>query len=156
VASRTCQKEYSLGSQMKDADLSNSMSKFVDCQYSLGDTSRGWDCLSFIGNLYRTMGFKFQEEYRGITEQNYKDVWESGGGRKELEEYLLMLGESVDVEHIRRGDLVVFRMRDGSAAPGVYTGNGNVHVITEKGGKTIPFKMFERLKFNLIDIRRLL
>ena len=141
---------------MKDIELSENMSRFVDCQYALGDTSRGWDCLSFIGYLYRSMGFKFQEEYKGITEYNYKDVWESGGGRKELEEYLLTLGESVDVGHIRRGDLVVFRMHNGNAAPGVYTGNGNVHVITEKGGRTIPFKMFERLKFKLIDIRRLL
>ena len=141
---------------MKDLDLSQNMSRFVDCKYALGDVSKGWDCLSFILDLYEGMGIEWPEEYNGITRENYGELWKSGGGRVEFEEFLLSLGESVKPGNLRRGDLVVFRMNDGNVAPGVYTGNGNIHVITEKGGKTIPFKMFERLKFNLIDIRRLL
>lgn len=141
---------------MKDTDLSKSMSKFVDCPYALGDINKGYDCLSFIGYLYEAMGFKFPREYKGITEKNYADVWRSGGGRKEFEEYLLSLGQSVKPGELRRGDMVVFRMTDGNTAPGVYTGNGNVHIITEKGGRTIPFKVLKRLDYELIDIRRLL
>ncbi len=140
---------------MKDIDLSKSMSQFVDCRYFLGDSSRGWDCLSFILDLYEQMGIKWPEEYKGITRENYGDLWKSGGGRKELEEFLLSLGESVKPGNLRRGDMLVLKT-PGGGAPAIYTGNGNIHLITEKGGKTIPMKILKHLKLDLIDIRRLL
>jgi len=140
---------------MKDSDLASNMSKFIDCQYSLGDTSKGWDCWSFIVDLYETMGFQLPMEYNGLTRNNYAQIWKDGGGRKEFEEVLLSLGTTVIPGNLRRGDLMIFKIKDG-VAPGVYTGNGNIHVITEKGGRTIPFKVLKLMKFELIDIRRLL
>ena len=141
---------------MKDNDLASNMSKFIDCPYSLGDTSKGWDCLSFILDLYEGVGIKWPDEYNGITRENYGDLWKSGGGRKEFEEFLLSLGESVTLSDLRRGDLIIFKKRDGVVAPSIYTGNQNMHIITDMGGKTVPFKILKLLKFELIDIRRLL
>ncbi len=140
---------------MKDNDLAQNMSKFIDCKYSLGDTSEGWDCLSFIIDLYETMGFQFPQEYKGITRKNYAKIWNKGGGRKEFEEVLLLLGKHVNVLDIRRGDLLIFKTPNGPA-PGIYTGNGNIHVITEKGGKSVPLKILKMLKFECVNIRRLI
>ena len=126
--------------------------KLVDCDYSLGDTSKGYDCLSMLLQVYREMGVIFPDEWNGWTEKNYGERWTKGEGRKELIQFLKELGTPIEINFIRKGDIIVFEN-----GAGIYLGNGYALGIWEKhelrGGKVFPLRHFLN---KIQDIRRLI
>ena len=128
--------------------------QLTDCEYSLGDTSRGFDCLSMILKIYRDMGVKFPDSWDGWTEQNYAERWNKGEGREEFLQWLSQLGKRVDSNFIRKGDVIIFN-RNGFIGPGIYLGNDLVFRIYDgdiKGGKISPLRHFRN---SIVDVRRL-
>ncbi len=120
--------------------------KLVDCDYALGDTSKGYDCLSM---LYAVYGDKLPVEWNGWTLENYAERWKKGEGRKEFIEFLSGLGISVSVNFMQKGDILIFP--DG---PGIYLGNDQlIRIFAGEicGGKVYPMKLSKQMT---IDVRR--
>ncbi len=129
--------------------------KLIDCEYDLGDTSKGFGCLTMILRIYREMGFVFPKEWNGWTESNFAKRWENGEGREEFMKWLSELGESVNLNYMRKGDLIIFN-KHGFIGPGIYLGNDQIFRIYDgciAGGKVSPLKFFRNA---IVDVRRLI
>ena len=139
---------------MKDKTFSASIQKFVDANYSLGDTSKGWDCLNSLKEFYNSVGFQFPTEFRGYNEQNYAEKWRTQDCRPDLSAFLQTLGEKVDLAFMQSGDLLLFEGKEIPMFPGIFMGNGNVLMVIgkEHGLRVLPFKF---LKAVLKEVRRL-
>jgi len=140
VASLFVWKEYLVGQNagsegLKPEKVSSLASKFVDSEYSLGDKSRGFDCLNMLLDFYDT--YPWPEEFKGFTRENYAHRWQSGEGKKEWEDFLLSLGTPIEKNYMQQGDLIIMYGK-GSYFPAVYLGNDHIILITEIGGRVIP------------------
>lgn len=138
---------------MKQSDIVDVARRFVEAPYALGDTDKGWDCLSLIMEFYRQLGVTLPVEHRGINISNYADVWKGGGGRAEFFEYLTAIGEEIEPNYAILGDLMIFDYGNNCVAPGIYLGNGTVLCAYEKGIFVIPLRF---IKKHLYEVRRCL
>lgn len=136
---------------MTDIQVAAAAQRLIDAAYNLGDTSKGFDCLSAIIEFYGNLGVKFPSEYEGFTLENYAAKWNAGEGREEFLDFLLEIGSEVDTHFERAGDLMVFEAGE-SVFPGIYLGSGNMLCAFEKGVMVLPFKFYQR---SLIACRRL-
>ena len=138
---------------MNDITIAQTASKFSDCSFCLGDLTgeKGWDCLSYIRNFYTEQGIDFPQEFKGFDKSNYAERWRNGEGRKELREFLLQLGQPVEENYSRRGDLYVME-KDDQIFGGISIGNGHLLIVFDVGGKVVPERMFKKF---VIGIRRL-
>lgn len=58
-----------------DGVVAKSMQKLIDCKFSLGDVSRGWDCLNSLKLFYEGCGVTFPTEFEGWDWNNYAERW---------------------------------------------------------------------------------
>lgn len=99
------------GWMIPDKTIADSMSKLVDCKFSLGDESKGWDCLNSLKEFYEGCGVKFPREFEDFNEENYAEKWvyDPEIGRQTLFRFLTTLGKSVDKHYAIRGDLLILK-----------------------------------------------
>ena len=127
----------------------------IDCDYALGDTSKGYDCVSAICHVYKGMGANIPDEWKGLTFETYATRFGGDHWEDDLIEFSRSLGHSVEINYIRKGDLIVFD-KPPIRGPGIYLGNGYVFRIYDgaiRGGKVSPLRYFHDA---IVDIRRLI
>lgn len=135
----------------KDAQISKAARSLIDAPYALGNPESGWDCLTMMWTFFDNLDIHLPREFRGYSAENYAERWKSGEGREELKEYLFSLGEPVEPNYERSGDLLVFDAGKW-VFPGIYLGSGNFLAAYEKGVMCCPYKFFRK---SLIGVRRL-
>ena len=138
---------------MKRFEFTLNIKKFIDAPFSLGDKSKGWDCLNSLDEFYRSIGKNFPQEYRGINADNYAEKWRLGEAKQIFREFLLSLGCSVNRNYALEGDLFVFDGEE-TAFPGIYLGRGHVLMVFDKGVKVLPLNLVKKI-FKIVDVRRL-
>lgn len=100
--------------------------------YNLGQN----DCLLMFLNYFEAIGIKMPDQWNGWTRQNYAERWARGEGREEYYQFLTEQTMPVDINFIRRGDIVIFKHED-IMYIAIYQGNDNVMLVTDKIGTTI-------------------
>jgi hypothetical protein len=138
---------------MKRNEFTTKLQKFIDAPFVLGDKSKGWDCLNSLAEFYDSTGKTFPREFKNFNEQNYAEKWKAGEGKKELREFLLSLGESIDPNYAFDGDLFIFDGEE-TAFPGIYLGRGHLLMVFDKGVKVVTLKAMKSL-LKIVDVRRL-
>jgi len=138
---------------MKRNEFTTKLQKFIDAPFILGDKSKGWDCLNSLAEFYDSVGKPVPREFKGFNEQNYAEKWKDGEGKKELREFLLSLGESIDPNYAFDGDLFIFDGEE-TAFPGIYLGRGHLLMVFDKGVKVVALKAMKSL-LKIVDVRRL-
>lgn len=136
---------------MNDILIAQAARKLIDAPYCLGNEKYGWDCLSMMWEFYGNLGIKLPRRFKGYSDDDYAERWRKGEGREELFDYLTGLGEEVQENYERSGDLMIFDGKEW-VFPGIYLGSGHILCAFEKGCMVVPFKMF---KHALVGIRRL-
>src|SRR3972149_8878277 len=105
-------KKYSRGHiKMDDARVARAMSKLVDCKYSLGDISGGFDCYNSLKHFYEECGIDFPTQFRDWDIKNYPDKWvyDPEIGRQIFFDFLMTLGKPIDSHYVMRGDLIILK-----------------------------------------------
>jgi hypothetical protein len=94
-----------------DKTIANAITKLVDCNYFLGDKSKGWDCLNSLQEFYEACGVTFPREFEDWNEVNYRDKWiyDPEMGRQAFFRFLQTLGEPIDKNYALRGDLLILK-----------------------------------------------
>jgi len=145
---------------MNDIEFAEKMSPFLGKPWILGDNgSKGWDCVSSMRTFFNSCGIKLPEEFRGWTWENYPERWERGEGMDIMKEYLLSLGDPVDINYIRPGDIIVLEAKQNGenlVSAGLYVGNGLFQVVAkEHGVMRIPIRLY-KMGGAIVGIRRLI
>jgi len=143
------------GQDIIDTKISEAIKKFVDKPFSLGDSSKGWDCLNSLAEFYTDMGVKFPRTFGDWNELNYPGRWKTrpDESRKVFIEFLESLGKAIDFQYAIRGDLIIFGGREIPSFPGIYIGNGHILMIFDKGGKVLPMRFMRKY---IVSARRLI
>ncbi len=144
---------------MKRHEFTTKIKQFIDTPQYLGDTSKGWDCLNILREIYTLLGKDFPKEFKGWNAENYAERWRHGEGKDIYREFLLSLGESINPAYAIHGDLFIF---EGNAQvfPAIYLGKGHLLMVfapcdkkqKNRGCKVVPLSFFKRF---LIDVRRI-
>ena len=134
---------------MNEKDFFDSTAEWVDAPC---DVRGGKSCLAMMLKFYRKHGVVFPEEFKGFTEENFAERWLSGEGRQEWEDFLTTIGQGVDPNFARKGDLIVGKVQ-GMLFSGIFLGNGNILAMFEIGAKVVPS---EALKPYVTTVRRLI
>lgn len=137
---------------MRDAAVVHAARKLIDAPYALGNPGSGWDCLTMVWEFFDNVDIHLPREFKGYSAENYAERWKAGEGRDELREYLFGLGEPVEPNYERAGDLLIFDAEKW-VFPGIYLGSGHVLCCFEKGCMVVPFRLFKHV---FINGRRLL
>lgn len=138
--------------KVRDFDIAAAAKRLVDAGYHLGPSNEGFDCLTMLREFYGRLGAVLPPLPSGWTDDNYASRWAAGEGREELRAYLMSIGEEVDVNFARSGDLFIF---DGGkwVFPGIYLGSGHALCAFERGVRVVPLRFF---KHGLTGARRCL
>jgi hypothetical protein len=106
----------------RDKLVADSITRLIDAQFSLGDLSRGWDCLNSLKSFYVGCGVDFPTAFEDYTEQNYPEKWKEDVGRAKdaMMRFLKSLGKPIHPNYILRGDLLLFETV-ASKPPPAYT-----------------------------------
>ena len=144
---------------MKRFEFTQIVQKFIDAPQIFGDTSKGWDCLNILREIYTLLGKDFPKEFKGWNAENYAERWRHGEGKDIYREFLLSLGESVNSNYAIHGDLFILEGNQ-QVFPAIYLGNGNLLMVfapcntkqKNRGCKVVPLKFFKKY---FIDVRRL-
>ena len=77
-----------------DTKISQALSKFVDCKYSIDNPNEGWDCLNFLISFFRDLGAIIPDEFEGWTLKNYgkRALKDPDGAHKTFERFVQTLG----------------------------------------------------------------
>jgi hypothetical protein len=139
-----------------DSEFARRVDKLVDKGYCLGDSSKGFDCLNSLIEIYQD---KFPTEYKGWNTSNYAQRWKSDEveGRRVLEEFLLSLGVLVMPNYRIRSDLILMETSDPvSIIPIVDLGQGHGLLVANFGCNVLPIEGLLRLSKSVIkSVRRL-
>ena len=110
-------------------NLSEVVGRYIGMPYELGgDGSSGIDCLMLVNSVGRGFGVDIPDEFEGVTEENYVDLWTNfpKQAKHTLMSYVLSLGEKIDLPKLFPPDLVLFRDGDGELGVGIYVGQGKI------------------------------
>ncbi len=139
---------------MNSSIIAQQAEKYLNKPFVLGDTSKGFDCISLILDFFGVLGYTFPEEFEGITRENYVNEWlihpEKTGGIRER--FLRSLGRPIEKNFFRRGDLLLFRKALEFFAA-IDLGNGNMKALFKEGVHDVPFHLFQKWH---IESRRLI
>lgn len=133
-----------------DGTVAKAISKLVDCKYSLGDESKGWDCLNALKEFYEGCGIKFPREFEDFNENNYAEKWvyDPEIGRKAFFKFLKTLGRPIDKNYAIRGDLLILKYEVTEKPPSWS------HKTLNRLKETHPF--MRRIINNVLDGKQLL
>jgi cell wall-associated NlpC family hydrolase len=139
---------------MKSSLIATQAEKYLNKPFVLGDTSKGFDCISLIRDFFEAFGYQFPEEFEGITWKTYaaeylRDPISVNGIR---ERFLKSLGQPIEKNYFRRGDLLLFR-KDLEFFAGIDLGNGYMKALFLAGVHDVPFHLFQKWH---IESRRLI
>ena len=138
---------------MKEIEFATTMNKFLGAKFALGDKASGWDCLNSLEHFFKSAGVDFPGEFKGWTWSNYAERWSRGEGMEVFKEFLISLGESVDINRIMPGDIIVLE-KGGIISAGLYLGNGHFQAVSNPHGVVrLPIKFFYSA---IISVRRLM
>lgn len=116
--------------------------------FALGDRAKGWDCLNQLGQWARENGFEFPDEFKGWTWENYAERWERGEGMDVFLDFLMNLGDPVDINYMLPGDIIVLKVKDPVSGKMVisaaqYLGANKMKAVTKEIGiAVIPMSFF--------------
>ncbi len=132
---------------MNDIEFARQMQRYLWKPFSLGDPSRGWDCLNQLIDFANQNNFEFPKEFKGWNEQNYAERWDHGEGMKVFREFLFTLGDPVDRGHMLPGDIIILVMSDPAGNEIVsavqYVGDGKIKAVPkEMGTIVLPLGFF--------------
>ncbi len=139
---------------MNDIEFAKSLEPYLFKAYSLGDPSKGWDCLNCLGDWAKKNGLEFPDEFEGWTWENYTERWNRGDGMDVLRRFLMSLGDSVNINYMLPGDILVLEAR-GVVGAAQYLGSGHVKVVERgKGGDdpksgTFVFPLWPLIPFTI-------
>jgi hypothetical protein len=140
-----------------DTELAKRVDKLVDAGYFLGDTSKGWDCLNSLAEIYDD---RFPREFKDWGALNYAERWSKDPveSRRVLEEFLSGLGVPVQINYRVRGDLILVETPNPkSLIPVIDLGQGHGLIISTFGCRVLPIESLLRLtKSTIKSVRRLL
>ncbi len=128
---------------------------FLGRPYFLGDPQKGLDCLNSILIYYESLGYKFPDEFEGVTRENYAEKWrkDEEKTRGTLGRFLMSLGRPIEKGFFQRDDLLLFRAKEIPIFGQIYLGGGNMGIVWKQGFYQTPFRVFERW---FIGARRLI
>lgn len=145
---------------MNDIEFVEKTNRFLNGKFSLGDRSKGWDCLNSMAEFFDSIGVKFPREFGDWNESNYADRWNRGEGMQTFKDFLLSLGEPVDLNYIRPGDIIVLEKPDRNnpkeliVSAGLYLGGGHFQAVHNiKGVIRLPLDFF---RIAIVGVRRLI
>jgi cell wall-associated NlpC family hydrolase len=132
---------------MEDIKIAKAAEKLIDAKFSLGNTSKGWDCLNSLREFYSALGVDFPKSFKDYNESNYAKRWKNSSdkAKADFEEFLLTLGKPVDFHYAKRGDLMIFEGKEIPSFPAIYLGNGHILMVFDKGCKVVPLKFFKKV-----------
>ena len=138
---------------MRPADV---VKILLEKKYKLGGFKDGYDCLSLLLTFYESLGYKFPNEWKGWTRDNYAERWEKGEGRKELYKFLHGLGVEVDINYAIEGDLLILNndivANEMLVTSAIYLGNAHAILLSDVGIVVVPLWA---IKNKIIEVRRL-
>jgi len=125
--------------------IADQADKYLGKPFVLGDVTKGFDCISLILDFFGSFGFKFPEEFEGLTRENYAKEWllhpeETSAKRKR---FFLSLGQTIDKKYFKRGDLLLFE-NGTEFFCGIDLGNGNIKLLFFQGVHNAPYHLFKR------------
>ena len=126
---------------VSDKIIADAVTKMVDSTYSLGDESKGWDCLNSLKEFYEACGVKFPREFEDWNEANYAEKWvfDPEIGREAFFRFLQTLGKPVDLNYAVRGDLLLLKT-----------------TVEKEVTDTIPKRVLNRIKETHPFMRRMI
>lgn len=138
---------------MKDIEFAQKMSPFLGKPFALGDRLKGWDCLNSMAEFFESVGIDFPNEFKGWTWGNYVERWKKEMNFKIFREFLFSLGESIDLNYILPGDIIIIE-KAGYVSAGIYLGSGNFQAVSNPHGVVrMPLRFFESA---ITGVRRLI
>ncbi len=139
---------------MKSSLIAQQAEKYLNKPFVLGDTSKGFDCVSLIRDFFEAFGYQFPTEFEGITWENYAEEYLRDPVRvlNIRERFLMSLGRHIEKKFFRRGDLLLFREGIQFFAC-IDLGNGNMKALFEQGVQDVPYHLFAKWH---IESRRLI
>jgi hypothetical protein len=143
---------------MNDIQFVNSLKPYLFKPFSLGDKSKGWDCLNQLGDWARENGYEFPDEFKGWTWANYAERWERGEGMDVFYDFLMSLGDPVDINYMLPGDIIVLKMTDPMTMKEIvsavqYLGSNKIKAIPKEMGTIVLPMSFFRMAIR--SVRRL-
>lgn len=137
---------------VNDIEFAQKMSPFLGKPFSLGDRSKGWDCLNSMKAFFESVRMKFPDEFKGWTWGNYAERWKKEMNFTIFKEFLFSLGEPVERNFILPGDIIIFE-KAGYVSAGIYLGSGNFQAVSNPHGVVrMPLRFFETA---ITGVRRL-
>lgn len=139
---------------MKSSLIAQQAEKYLNKPFVLGDTSRGFDCISLLLDFYGGLGYQFPAEFEGISRETYAEEWLRNPEKTGFirERFLRSLGTPIEKNFFRRGDLLLFR-KELEFFAGIDLGNGNMKALFLAGVHDVPFHLFQRWH---VESRRLI
>ncbi len=139
---------------MNSSAIARQAEKYLNKPFVLGNTEKGFDCISLILDFFGTLGYQFPDEFEGITRKNYAEEWllhpERTGGIRER--FLRSLGTPIEKNFFHRGDLLLFRSGV-EFFVGIDLGNGNMKALFAQGVHDVPYHLFAKYH---VESRRLI
>lgn len=134
---------------MDDIRFVRSLHPYLFKPFSLGDRSKGWDCLNQLGDWAKENGYEFPDEFKGWTWGNYAERWERGEGMDVFFDFLMSLGEEVDINYMLPGDIIVLKIKDPASNKDVvsavqYLGSNKIKAVPkEMGTVVLPMSFYK-------------
>jgi cell wall-associated NlpC family hydrolase len=139
---------------MDDIEFAKKINRFFNSPFLLGGRGeKGWDCLTSMAAFFESCGIDFPSEFKDWNWGNYVERWERGEGMSVFRDFLHSLGQSIDINYMLPGDIIIFEMNNIVSA-GIYLGSGHFQTVHNKEGVIrLPLRFFRTA---IRGVRRLL
>jgi hypothetical protein len=145
-----------VGQEMNRWEAGNKiLDNWLGKPFALADPSNGLDCINYILIYYGQLGYKFPEEFDGLTRSNYAKAWVEDKDKTTeiMGRFLLSLGTPIEKNFFMHNDLLLFEGREFPIFARIYQGGGNMTGAWREGFHPVPFRAFEKY---FIAARRLI
>lgn len=104
-------------------------------------------CMGLIKTLYDELNIPFPEEFKGLTVENYMDLFrkDSEQALSIMTELFSQLGKPVPLDRLKLKDLIIVQQKDGVRFPAVYVGKDKaVASFLRKGVQVFPLNVLNK------------
>lgn len=143
----------------RERRISNAISKMIDKQYALANTSKGYDCMNSMLLFYESLGATFPDEFEGIKRTDYARhfIKDEVGTREVQSRFLRQVGQRVEWWELLPGDLLLYTEQGtGAAVAAIYLSNGDVVVASTMGVRVVSMDDMNKQYDGQYEVRRIL